>query len=148
MGSYYQCSFPYRTKEASARPIRRLWCFLVRQEKVQDIFIRLVFGKKHTAPHSSGNANADSVSVYSDAAGQGMYANSRSIWTFGLVVVILLFSVNLDELTDTMTAVSGGGGGGERLQDPVRIIHKDQDIISAFCINSVSLSLNSQGTKC
>lgn len=34
-----------------------------------------------------------------------------------------------------MTAVSGGGG--ERLQDPVRIIHKDQDIISAFCINSV-----------
>lgn len=60
------------TKEASARPIRRLWSFLVRQEKVQDIFIRLVFGKKHAAVHSSGNANADSVSVYSDAAGQGI----------------------------------------------------------------------------
>lgn len=42
---------------------------------------------------------------------------------------------SIDELTDTMTAVSGGGA--ERLQDPVRIIHKDQDIISAFCINSV-----------
>lgn len=65
----YLCQF--RTKEASARPIRRLWSFLVRQEKVQDIFIRLVFGKKHATPHSTGNANADSVSVYSDAAGQG-----------------------------------------------------------------------------
>ncbi len=37
-----------------------------------------------------------------------------------------------------MTAVSGGGGH-DRLQDPVRIIHKDQEVISAFCINSVSL---------
>lgn len=35
-----------------------------------------------------------------------------------------------------MTAVSGGGS--DRLLDPVRIIHKDQDPISAFCINSVS----------
>jgi hypothetical protein len=38
----------------------------------------------------------------------------------------------------TITAISGGGT--ERLQDPVRIIHKDQDIISAFCINSVRLT--------
>lgn len=52
--------------------MRRLWAFLVRQEKVQDIFIRLVFGKKHVAHHSSGAANADSASVYSDAAGQGI----------------------------------------------------------------------------
>ena len=40
--------------------------------------------------------------------------------------------------SDTITAISGGGA--ERLQDPVRIIHKDQDIISAFCINSVRLT--------
>lgn len=69
INNYY--SNKYRTKEASGRPIRRLWSFLVRQEKVQDIFIRLVFGKKHAAPHGTGNTNADSVSVYSDAAGQG-----------------------------------------------------------------------------
>lgn len=102
----------------------------MRQEKVQDIFIRLVFGKKHAAPHNAGNANADSVSVYSDMGGQG---------TSNLVNNVVLrykFLKYVDELTDTMTAVSGGGG--ERLQDPVRIIHKDQDIISAFCINSVS----------
>ncbi|XP_046448229.1 dmX-like protein 2 isoform X2 [Daphnia pulex] len=100
---------PFSTKEANARPIRRLWSFLVRQEKVQDIFIRLVFGKRH-APHASGTNNADSISLYSDIA---------------------------DEMSnDTITAVSGGGT--ERLQDPVRIIHKDQDIISAFCINSTN----------
>jgi len=38
-----------------------------------------------------------------------------------------------------MTAISGGGN--ERMYDPVRIIHKDQDIISAFCINSVFISI-------
>lgn len=31
-----------------------------------------------------------------------------------------------------------GGGVPERLQDPVRIIHKDQDVISTFCINAVT----------
>uniref|UniRef100_A0A0P5RMU8 DmX protein 2 n=1 Tax=Daphnia magna TaxID=35525 RepID=A0A0P5RMU8_9CRUS len=103
---------PFLTKEANARPIRRLWCFLVRQEKVQDIFIRLVFGKKHGAPHSSGANNADSISLYSDVVCQD------------------------DLTTDTITAISGGGT--DRLQDPVRIIHKDQDIISAFCINSTN----------
>lgn len=41
-----------------------------------------------------------------------------------------------------MTAVSGGGAN-DRLQDPVRIIHKDQEGISAFCINSVSWPLKS-----
>lgn len=44
------------------------------------------------------------------------------------------FKLFADELGDTLTAVSGGN---ERLQDPVRIIHKDQDIISAFCLNTV-----------
>jgi hypothetical protein len=76
--------FPYfRTKEANAKPIRRLWSFLVRQEKVQDIFIRLVFGKKH-APHPSGTNNADSVSLYSDVAGQGTFQLIYLTWHISL----------------------------------------------------------------
>ena len=63
--------FLFRTRDVTALPVRRLWCYLVRQEKVQDIFIRLVFGKKHVTPHTIGTSNVDSVSVYSDAAGQG-----------------------------------------------------------------------------
>jgi DmX-like protein len=92
--------------------MRRLWCYLVRQEKVQDIFIRLVFGKRvnHQTHQTTGTSNADAMSVYSDAAAQ-------------------------DDYTDSITAVSGGAA--ERMPDPVRIIHKDQDIIGAFCINSV-----------
>ena len=104
----------------------------MRQEKVQDIFIRLVFGKKHATPHSTGAANIDSVSVYSDVAGQGMLYLAEFHFSF---LTYFLLPFNTDEITDTMTAVSGGGA--ERLQDPVRIIHKDQDIISAFCLNSV-----------
>lgn len=61
-----------RTRESTALPIRRLWCYLVRQEKVQDIFIRLVFGKKHIHSHSLGGNNVDSASVYSDPTGQGI----------------------------------------------------------------------------
>ena len=51
-----------------------------------------------------------------------------SYYDYGFVV---------DELTDSITAVSGGGVP-ERLLDPVRIIHKDQDVISTFCINAVT----------
>jgi hypothetical protein len=66
-------SFINRTRESTALPIRRLWCYLVRQEKVQDIFIRLVFGKKHITYSTGANNAADSVSVYSDPTGQGIY---------------------------------------------------------------------------
>ena len=32
-------------------------------------------------------------------------------------------------------------GGAERSNDYVRIIHKDQDVIGAFCVNSVLYTL-------
>ena len=44
-----------------------------------------------------------------------------------------------EEFTDSLTAVSGGVH--ERLLDPVRIIHKDQEIIGAFCINSTNAGI-------
>jgi len=37
---------PFSPIQASAAPARRLWNYLVRQELVQDTFIRAVFGKK------------------------------------------------------------------------------------------------------
>lgn len=39
---------PFSPIQASAAPAKRLWHFLVRQELVQDIFIRAVFGRKRT----------------------------------------------------------------------------------------------------
>lgn len=46
---------PFSPIQASSAPARRLWNFLVRQEPVQDIFIRAVFGKKRST--SAGNEN-------------------------------------------------------------------------------------------
>lgn len=37
---------PFSPVQGSAAPARRLWNYLVRQENVQEIFIRAVFGKK------------------------------------------------------------------------------------------------------
>lgn len=39
---------PFSPIIGTAAPARRLWNFLVRQELVQDIFIRSVFGKKRS----------------------------------------------------------------------------------------------------
>lgn len=43
---------PFSPIQASAAPARRLWQYLVRQELVQDIFIRAVFGRKRTISSS------------------------------------------------------------------------------------------------
>ena len=50
---------PFSPIQNSAAPARRLWNYLVRQELVQDIFIRAVFGKKRSttcAPEPSSVA--------------------------------------------------------------------------------------------
>ncbi|XP_049871334.1 dmX-like protein 2 isoform X2 [Pectinophora gossypiella] len=87
---------PFNSSLWSAAPARRLWNFLVRQEPVQEIFIRAVFSRRRT----------QSMSV--EAAG-------------------------------------GEGRGGcipqqrrdDETHSPVRIIHKEQDSIAAFCLNRV-----------
>ena len=82
----------------------------MRQEAVQEIFIRCVFGKKR------------SMSTLLDG---GHHVNDGS------------------------PALRGGGNSsednkgttvdhaGNPLPEPVRIIHKEQDSISAFCLNQV-----------
>uniref|UniRef100_A0A1B6DAH6 Uncharacterized protein n=2 Tax=Clastoptera arizonana TaxID=38151 RepID=A0A1B6DAH6_9HEMI len=90
---------PFHPKHWSAAPARRLWSFLVRQEPVQDMFIRCVFGKRRSTsaveiPHSP----VDKTSSAADHA-------------------------------------------NHNLPEPVRIIHKEQDSISAFCLNHVSGTL-------
>lgn len=105
---------PFHPRHISAAPARRLWSFLVRQEAVQEIFIRCVFGKKR------------SMSTLLDG---GHHVNDGS------------------------PALRGGGNSsednkgttvdhaGNPLPEPVRIIHKEQDSISAFCLNQVNAGL-------
>ncbi|XP_044575804.1 dmX-like protein 2 isoform X2 [Cotesia glomerata] len=102
---------PFNTRLASAAPVNRLWCYLVRQESVQDIFIRAVFGK-----HRSLSA---------------MMENSQSA---------------VDSATRSGSEDKGSDSGTTSLPEPVRIIHKEQDSISAFCLNQVNPGLMALAT--
>lgn len=110
---------PFSPLAASAAPARRLWNYLVRQEICQDIFIRSVFGKRKTFSFDVNNSSA----VNSSGAVPSV---SNSVVDF--------------------SQHSGGGGNTDltnnssskdpnSMVEPVRIIHKDQESISAFCIN-------------
>ncbi|KAJ0175201.1 hypothetical protein K1T71_009342 [Dendrolimus kikuchii] len=93
---------PFNSALYSAAPARRLWSFLVRQEPVQDLFIRAVFSRRRAQSITAENAGGD-------ARGSCITNQQR-----------------LKEL---------------ELQNPVRIIHKEQDSIAAFCLNKVGGSL-------
>ncbi|XP_046686924.1 dmX-like protein 1 isoform X1 [Homalodisca vitripennis] len=82
----------------SAAPARRLWSYLVRQEPVQELFIRCVFGKRRSAP-------------------------------------------SITELVESVRERDRPDAAGHNLPEPVRIIHKEQDSITAFCLNNVSTGL-------
>lgn len=100
-------NIPFNTKLSSAAPAKRLWSYLVRQESVQDIFIRAVFGKRRSL--SSILENGNQMGIDNSTRGTGEDKGSES--------------------------------GGIILPEPVRIIHKEQDSISAFCLNQVCFLL-------
>lgn len=87
----------YSAKHPAAAPARRLWSFLVRQEEVQDTFIRAVFGKRRS-----------------------------------LTQILAGETNRADDSTPDATHHPA-------LPEPVRIIHKEQDSISAFCLNEVKI---------
>ncbi|XP_064608806.1 dmX-like protein 2 isoform X2 [Liolophura sinensis] len=91
---------PFVNQHASL-PVRRLWHQLIRQESLQDIFIRYIFKKKR-APEDSLDAVRDGDSDTSEPPKE---------------------------------------------QDPVKIIHKEQDIISAFTINQANPNCISLSTQ-
>ncbi|XP_032514293.2 dmX-like protein 2 isoform X1 [Danaus plexippus] len=76
---------PFNSALYSSAPARRLWNYLVRQEQVQEVFIRAVFSRRRTCSESHERAPRKDDDLHS----------------------------------------------------PVRIIHKEQDSIAAFCLNRV-----------
>lgn len=78
---------PFSPIQASAAPTRRLWHHLVRQELVQDIFIRAVFGKKRSATSTADASTVVSVAGDTNAgSGEGLanstphYIEIKYIW--------------------------------------------------------------------
>lgn len=89
----------FSPRHGSAAPARRLWNFLVRQEFVQDLFIRSIFSRQ---PRAAGSST-------------------------------------LPTMNQEVKSCSGSETPNPHLPDPVRIIHKEQDSISAFCLNLVCI---------
>ncbi|XP_045511959.1 dmX-like protein 2 isoform X5 [Pieris brassicae] len=83
---------PFNSSIYSSASARRLWSYLVRQEQIQDVFIRAVFSRRRTQSISGETA----------------------------------------PLTDRPVTKQD-----DDLHSPVRIIHKEQDSIAAFCLNKV-----------
>lgn len=106
---------PFSPCAASAAPTKRLWNFMVRQEQCQDIFIRAIFGKRKTFTFS------DAPSVLNQAGNAPSVSNS-----------VVDFSQHSEA---GGTNFSSREQNQSKMAEPVRIIHKDQESISAFCIN-------------
>lgn len=66
---------PFSPIQASAAPAKRLWHYLVRQELVQDIFIRAVFGRKRTT-----SSTGFGTGHFSSAGDSGKPAESGEKW--------------------------------------------------------------------
>ena len=107
---------PFPSIGTGLGPIKRLWRFLVHQEQVQCIFIRFIFGK------------------------------SKPINTGSNIPRVMLTD---REDTDTASRVgdeSVHNYAGDDKDGKLKIIHKEQDNITAFCINKVTHGLMTVST--
>jgi DmX-like protein len=114
---------PFSPTQNSAAPARRLWNFLVRQELVQDVFIRAVFGKRKSVTTLLDTSNSDSAS---------------------------------NSVVDSGTPIPGGVDHSQhhshhnhsvQVPEPVRVIHKEQESIYAFCINQCNPGMMALATS-
>jgi hypothetical protein len=94
-----------------------MWNMLVREDSVQDYFIRFVFGRKRAE---------DTMSLWEMSMEARMKTSDRGDGT-------------------GTGSVAGGdeddedGGGSCNTIGPVRIVHKEHESISAFCVNQVRI---------
>jgi hypothetical protein len=105
--------------------VRRLWQYLIRQAPVQKVFIKYIFSHR---PKHPGRAGGGGLTIPESQS----YVSRLSL-----------------EAAAAAAAAHGGDGGcltssGDsvhiqlaRMHQPVKIIHKDHDAVTAFCINKV-----------
>ncbi|EEC14047.1 dual oxidase maturation factor, putative [Ixodes scapularis] len=141
-----------RSRHPAALPARRLWNYLVRQEEVQELFIRYLFSHK-VAPPTEVRLPKNTRSFRAACRSRHPAAlPARRLWNYLVrqeevqeLFIRYLFSHKVAPPTEdvaTVAAVPASDAGDDRsmdgaLPDPVRIIHKDQESISAFCVSQV-----------
>lgn len=120
---------PFSPLAGSAAPSRRLWNFLVRQEVCQDVFIRSIFGKRKTfsfdTQGAAGTTNSG-TSAYAPSVSNSVVDFSQTSGGGGV---------------DFATTITNKDHHQQQLTEPVRIIHKDQESISAFCLNLINTGM-------
>ena len=111
--------FSRRIRGHGVAPIRRLWQYLIRQKPVQNVFIKSIFGRhsrpSRGMPESQSYMSRLSVEAAAAAAASATVADDGGALATG-------------EYVHTQVA---------RMHQPVKIIHKDHDAVTAFCINKV-----------
>ncbi len=112
---------PFRPSGHGLGPIKRLWMYLVRQDRVQNFFIKFIFGRKAkvlTHCHGLNSAIlAESASIISD------------------------MNTAIAALGDEDQLAAAVGQQLARMQQPVKVIHKEHEAVNGFCINKVSSGL-------
>jgi hypothetical protein len=98
---------PFKGKNNLTKPAKRLWNYLVRQQEVQEVFVRFVFGK----PKSAQTEVDESDLGFNEPAAGTKDSNGHH---------------HLQE---------------HRPQDIVRIVHRDHDSISSFCLNQTNAGI-------
>ncbi len=118
---------PFSPNAASAGPCRRLWSFMVRQEICQEVFIRAIFGKRKTFTFDT---------------------TSTTIPVPGNIPSVSNSVVDFSQHSDVNVNLLSGNKeqSHQQLIEPVRIIHKDQEAISAFCLNHTNTGMMALAT--
>ena len=97
---------PFKGKNnAITKPAKRLWNYLVRQQEVQEVFVRFVFGKPKSAQTEVEEADLGFNEPTTGKESNGDHHKHNQ---------------------------------EHRPQDIVRIVHRDHDSISSFCLNQTN----------
>ncbi|KAH7643602.1 dmx-like protein [Dermatophagoides farinae] len=129
---------PFRAGYTSIKSAKRLWNYLVRQPSVQDIFIRYIFGKDRSLKLARDNGATSVCNANSGVVAINDQYDSNNDNT---MKTTLAQSTNEDvemlatNKTTESAVISSTNAAARRIMEPMRIVHKDQDNISAFCMD-------------
>ncbi|KAL7980052.1 hypothetical protein Chor_001320 [Crotalus horridus] len=119
---------PFKSKDYSALPAKRLWHFLVKQELLQDTFIRYTFTKKRKQSESVEDREKHVIK-------QSSPAEDGKVKVFTHAVTCLDEPVVKESLPLFQVEAELGYPGGR-----AKIIHKESDMILAFAVNKANIN--------
>uniref|UniRef100_A0A5K4ELX7 Rabconnectin-related n=1 Tax=Schistosoma mansoni TaxID=6183 RepID=A0A5K4ELX7_SCHMA len=150
---------PFQTRNPFSLPVKRLWCYLVRQSGIDDIFLRHIFRKpyliqsvitpniKLTLSPSSSSSSSSVTFGSSELNNLPGLINSTS--SSNLKTVSSAASIDIQKSSGKQTRIqqqqqqqtqssSQTISGSLLFNDAVRLIHKEHDPLIAMCINQVN----------